>query len=564
MKTFTKILLALLMPVCFICNRLQAQNTFPGTGAAGIGTTTPDVSSLLEVKSTTKGLLIPRMTKVQRDAIVSPVEGLMIYQKNSTPGFYYYTGSNWIAVSSKGWKLNGNSGTDGTTNFIGTTDDQSLAFKVNNQKAGLLDYLNYNTGFGFQTLNANISGFENSAYGFQALYFNTTGASNTANGDLALYFNTTGGSNTANGDAALYSNTTGYYNTANGQSSLYSNTTANGNTANGAHTLFANTTGYYNTANGDQGLYQNTTGFYNTACGFNALYNNVAGNYNTALGVGADVTKGDLENAMALGYFATVNSSDKVVVGNNNVTVIGGQVGWSSFSDGRFKNNIKENVPGLAFINKLKPVTYNLELQKFDKFLGKKDSLINSMLANYALAEKKIHTGFVAQDVEKAAQELKYDFDGVNHPQNDKDNYSLVHADFVPSLVKAVQELSLKNDDLQKQIDDLKTIVAGNQNQVMLNAKGQTLNVSSALLEQNIPNPFFGNTVIRYNVPLKANNAQLIISDASGHVLKTIVLSAKGNGQTTITSGTLSQGNYFYSLIIDGKKSGTKQMTVTR
>jgi hypothetical protein len=53
----------------------------------------------------------------------------------------------------------------------------------------------------------------------------------------------------------------------------------------------------------------------------------------------------------------------------------------------------------------------------------------------------------VAQDVEKSAQEIHYDFDGVNHPQNDKDNYSLVYADFVPSLVKAVQELSKMNDD---------------------------------------------------------------------------------------------------------------------
>jgi hypothetical protein len=50
-------------------------------------------------------------------------------------------------------------------------------------------------------------------------------------------------------------------------------------------------------------------------------------------------------------------------------------------------------VPGLTFINKLKPVTYNLELTKFDKFLGKKDSLINSMQSEYSVTEKKIHTG---------------------------------------------------------------------------------------------------------------------------------------------------------------------------
>src|SRR4030095_16325743 len=100
MKTSTKILLVLLMQTFSISKDLHAQtNTFPSTGRAGIGTTTPNASSALEIKSTTQGLLISRMTRVQRDAIASPATGLMIYQTNSTPGFYYYTGSAWTAVT---------------------------------------------------------------------------------------------------------------------------------------------------------------------------------------------------------------------------------------------------------------------------------------------------------------------------------------------------------------------------------------------------------------------------------------------------------------------------------
>lgn len=81
---------------------LKAQNTFPASGSAGIGTTTPAASSLLDMVSTNKGLLVPRMNKTQRDAIASPATGLLIFQTNAQPGFYYWNGSAWTAVSSAG------------------------------------------------------------------------------------------------------------------------------------------------------------------------------------------------------------------------------------------------------------------------------------------------------------------------------------------------------------------------------------------------------------------------------------------------------------------------------
>ncbi len=59
----------------------------------------PDNSAMLDVKSTEKGILIPRMTMAQRDLIASPATGLMIYQTNNTAGFYYYNGSVWSSVS---------------------------------------------------------------------------------------------------------------------------------------------------------------------------------------------------------------------------------------------------------------------------------------------------------------------------------------------------------------------------------------------------------------------------------------------------------------------------------
>ncbi|MBK8845008.1 MAG: hypothetical protein IPO27_00040 [Bacteroidetes bacterium] len=68
-----------------------AQNTFPATGSAGVYTTTPNSSAALDIDTIGKGLLIPRMTLVQRNAIATPATGLLIYQTNSTPGFYFLT-----------------------------------------------------------------------------------------------------------------------------------------------------------------------------------------------------------------------------------------------------------------------------------------------------------------------------------------------------------------------------------------------------------------------------------------------------------------------------------------
>jgi hypothetical protein len=107
-KTFymkKKFTLATSFTICILAaiQTVVAQtNIFPATGAAGIGTLTPNASSLLDITSTTKGILIPRMTQSQRNAIVGPATGLMIYQTTNTPGFYYYSGTSWTAISSKG------------------------------------------------------------------------------------------------------------------------------------------------------------------------------------------------------------------------------------------------------------------------------------------------------------------------------------------------------------------------------------------------------------------------------------------------------------------------------
>ncbi|MEN3026806.1 MAG: hypothetical protein ABDH31_03740, partial [Chlorobiota bacterium] len=102
----------------------------------GIGTNTPHPSALLHLESTTKGLLIPRMTQAQRDAISSPATGLVIYQTDNNPGFYYYTGTTWVPllsnVSGSGlfWALGGNMITNPATQWLGTQNAQPLIIRT--------------------------------------------------------------------------------------------------------------------------------------------------------------------------------------------------------------------------------------------------------------------------------------------------------------------------------------------------------------------------------------------------------------------------------------------------
>ena len=336
----------LVILMCTFAVHVQAQE---GVAINNDGAS-PDASSILDLKSTTKGILIPRMTESQRTLISNVATGLLVYQTDGTSGFYFYSGSGWESLStgSSGWNHSGNAGTTNGTDFIGTIDAQDLDIRTNNvararitqkgqietlntgnsvfigEGAGANDDLsdNKNVFVGKDAGASNTTGTLNTANGYFALYSNTTGYHNTANGYLALYSNTTGTFNTANGARALYSNTTGYRNNAIGSFALYSNTTGTLNTANGYYALYSNTTGYHNTANGYLALYSNTTGTLNTANGYYALYSNTTGNNNTALGSSADVASGNLTNATAIGYDAEVDASNKIQLGNTSVTSV--------------------------------------------------------------------------------------------------------------------------------------------------------------------------------------------------------------------------------------------------
>jgi hypothetical protein len=106
---------------------------------------TADASAMLDIKSSTKGLLIPRMTQGQRLAIANPANGLMVYQTDGQPGFYYNFGTpstpNWIAsgASNNTWTIFGNSLLN--TGTFGTTSNNHIDLFTNNTIRGRLSNL---------------------------------------------------------------------------------------------------------------------------------------------------------------------------------------------------------------------------------------------------------------------------------------------------------------------------------------------------------------------------------------------------------------------------------------
>lgn len=401
-------------------------------------------------------------------------------------------------VHAQAWKINGNNGV-ADSNFLGTKNAMSLKFKVNNTTAGKIDYLSTKaeTSLGYQALKVNAAA-GNTAFGYVSMSANTSGYANTAAGQYSMNQNVGGYSNTAFGSEALRQNVSGYFNTAVGQAAL-----------------------------------GGSTSFDNTAVGRYSLVSLTTGNSNTALGSATNVNDGTLNNVTLLGDFATGTASNQVRVGNGSTNSIGGQVGWSTLSDARVKRNIKQNVPGLDFINKLQPVTYTLNLDALDNIIKApelKDENGKILLPSaQAIAARKakeqiIYSGFLAQDVEKIAKNLNYDFSGVDAAKNSKDLYGLRYAEFVVPLVKAVQELSKQNENLQKQIDDLKASMVANSNTTLSAEKANTA-ISNTV--KVVPNPAKNQITVS---GLKAGAANyIVVTNINGESLvkKTVTANAQ-------------------------------------
>ena len=242
---------------------------------------------------------------------------------------------------------------------------------------------------------------------------------------------------------------------------------------------------------------------------------------------------------------------------NGNVYAYGSYLG----SDKALKKNIEPLGDAMQIIARLKPAAYEFvhegklaglrlpggkhygliaqELEEVLPSLVKTSTFSTDMSADgQAATSDSSKTKVTAEPKKREQVELK----------------SVNYIELIPILIAGMQQLSAKNEALESELNELKSLILKDK---------PTLTSSAAFLKQNIPNPSNHNTVISYYVPANSGYAQIKITDAKGRLVKTFS-AAKGEGHINIKSSELPAGTYNYTLYINNKTVDTKQMVLVK
>jgi hypothetical protein len=208
--------------------------------------------------------------------------------------------------------------------------------------------------------------------------------------------------------------------------------------------LDANTTASYSVAIGSGALGQ-STGEKNVAVGHNALHGVTTGIRNIAIGIDAGNGQTGGNDNVYIGPDCPENAgtSNEVIIWNNSkqARFQGSDTSWSFSSDGRDKTNVEDLTLGLNLISKLKPRKFT-----WDPRDSKRDAI-----------KGDVRSGFIAQEVLSAVEEVDTERITTIVDTTDSESFLVSESAMVPMLVKAVQELSTKNDELAAEIASLKS-----------------------------------------------------------------------------------------------------------
>jgi hypothetical protein len=458
----TLVLFSLAVPTSLVA---QSRNTTLGTNA-GSSITTGDNNTIVGHSAGSTQTTASNNSLFGRDAGTAITSGGGNTIIGASAGAAVTTASDNTFVGSRAGVFN----TSGEVNtFVGEKSGE-------NNDTG-----SRNTFVGQASGQYGTTGSDNSFFGYRAGYGATsglTGSHNTALGasGTAIELDFGGVAIRVAGDSSGSDLRTAVANTLVGAGAGFDIGGGIGNTCVGYASGAGTEAGRFNTFLGTQAGYNNDRNNVpdasdrNTYVGFDAGASQWEGTDNVGVGAFADVsldtvarttfvgasTSVGADETIAIGYGASaaaanstaigvdvaVTEANHVVIGNSAVTSIGGPLNWTALSDGRLKRDVREDVPGLDFVRHLRPVSYAFDAVAAQRRLhGDVPAHLEDALQQKASLR---YTGFIAQDVAKAADRTGFDFSGVDRPAREGGTYGLRYAEFVVPLTRAVQELDAK------------------------------------------------------------------------------------------------------------------------
>ncbi|MFD2891679.1 tail fiber domain-containing protein [Flavobacterium chuncheonense] len=388
----------------------------------GIGTTTPNPSSILDIESTTKGILIPRLTEIEKNSIMTPANGLLIYQTDGTAGFWYFNGTIWSNFNGAtiGWSILGNSGNT-ITDYLGTSDAQDFTFKTNNIEVMRIQNTSGNFGIG-----TNNPSHKLHITGNNPAFKMTNGTQN--NGYILT--------SDANG-VANWNDPTGVY---------FTGTSYDWNPSGAS---LGNPISHWgNVLIGRKGR---------SFCHLAIDNGSISG---STFGIGEDglISDGNNEIIINQNVVPTINEAANAVLGQTTTTGISNfwdtlysANGINTTSDKRLKKDITPLNYGLKEVLLLNPVSYYWKEEK-----------LNSIIIPDNQKELKI--GFIAQEVLHIIPEIV--FNNSNDYFNETENASFTlkenrplgikYEELIPVLIKAKQEQDITINELINEVAGLK------------------------------------------------------------------------------------------------------------